>query len=406
MSYLRIAKKHPQYLTYGALHYFFSSIGQTFLISVSVPYMLEDLQLSSMAFSNSYAIATICSALTLPLVGGWVDRAKFTTVSFIGGLGLILACVVMFSSHALWVLIPGLFLIRFFGQGGMVLIGSTAIAKFFNKNRGKALSLAGMGLASAETFMPLVVVSLIGSFGWRESWLFLGAAVALLFLPLTNLLIKKHNRTQEDDSDSQATTTSDGNFTRTQVLKDPKFYLILPAFIFLPFFITGIFIHQNLLAASKGWTMEWMAFCFIGYGVAKVVMSFLGGALIDRFSGRQVFIFYLVPLGLGLMALLLSDHKLVAMLYMILLGMTASLGSLTGVAIWAELYGVKNLGAIKSMVTTFMVISTALGPIVIGYGIEKSTSITLLGSIFAIFGIISSSWWVIQKKSVVKHKKT
>lgn len=398
MSYLRIAKKHPQYLAYGAFHYFFSSIGQTFLISASVPYILHDLKLTNLAFSNSYAVATIASAISLPLIGGWIDRAKLTTISLLGGMGLILACTVMYFSYSIWALIPGLFFLRFFGQGGMVLIGSTAIAKFFEKNRGKALSLASMGLSLAETIMPIVVIYLIAAFAWRETWLFLAGGVFFIFIPLTNILIKKHDDGASDEA-ADSSKVATGNFTRTQVLKDPRFYLILPAFIFLPFFMTGIFIHQNILAQEKGWTMEWMAICFMGYGIAKVVMSFLGGALVDRFSARHVFIFYLLPLALGLMALLASDHKVTALLYMALLGMTASLGGLTGVAIWAEFYGVKNLAAIKSMVTTFMVISTALGPIVLGYGLEASFNLTLTLSIVVIVCIALMSWWVIQTKT-------
>ncbi|RED99767.1 MFS transporter [Marinoscillum furvescens] len=395
MNYLQLLRKYPYKLTYGALHYFFSSIGQTFLISVSVPFILSDLSLSSGAFSNSYAIATIASAFTLPLIGGWVDRANLKHLSLVGGIGLIMACAVMFSADRLMLLIPGLFLLRFFGQGGMILIGSTATAKFFHEQRGKALSVVGLGLAIAETFTPMVLIFIINDFGWRMSWIALAAVVLLIFIPLTRLLIKTDTAIPQTAPEQSKTT----DFTRRQVLRDPKFYLLLPAFMFLPFFITGIFIHQNLLAAAKGWSMDWMAFCFVGYGIAKVLTSFLGGALVDRFSAQKVFTFYLLPVALGLALLLFADHKLAAMLYMILLGMTASLGSLTGVALWAELYGVKNLGAIKSMTTTFMVVATAIGPIVIGYGLQGSTNTTLLVAIFSILLIILVSFFVIKSSN-------
>lgn len=290
MSYLQLVKKHPAYLAYGGFHYFFSCLGQTFLISVSVPFMLEDLQLSGMAFSNSYAVATIASAVTLPLVGGFVDRSRLITVSALCGAGLILACLVMYGSHGLLLLIPGLFMLRFFGQGGMILIGSTAMAKFFSVNRGKALSLAGIGLATAETFMPLIFISLIFWLGWNGAWIFMGTLVLVLFIPSTYALVKNHSGESEGSIDSKVNYAGN-DFTRTRVLKDPVFYLILPAFLFFPFFITGIFIHQSQLATAKGWTMEWMALTFIGYGLTKVLTSFLGGTLIDRFSAKRIFYF-------------------------------------------------------------------------------------------------------------------
>ena len=393
MSYIDLARKHPRYLAYGAVHYFFSSLGQTFLISVSVPFIIRDLVLENSSFSNGYAIATIASALLLPLAGSWVDRSKFTTVSLAGGLGLVLACLTMFFVNDMYLLVAGLFLLRFFGQGGMILIGSTTIAKFFTKNRGKALSLASMGLAGAETFMPVLMVSMIAGAGWRVSWLLLGALVILIFLPSTNFLMRKDSGEMELDH-SEAVIQ---DFTRRQVLKDWRFYLLLPAFVFLPFFITGIFIHQNLVAAAKGWSLEWMATCFIGYGIARIGMVLLGGMLIDRFTAKTLFVVYLLPMAGGLLLLNSGNHPVLGILYMILLGVTASLSSLTGVAIWAELYGVKNLGAIKSMVTTLMVVSTALGPIVIGYGLEQSFTGTLLTFTFVIFVIVIVNWLILRK---------
>ncbi|MEQ8580944.1 MAG: MFS transporter [Marinoscillum sp.] len=398
MSYLHIVKKHPQILGYGALHYFFSAIGQTFLISVSVPYLLRDMGLTSLGFSNRYAIATISSALVLPLVGGWVDRARLSTLSVLGGLGLITACLFMFFSARYALLLPALFLMRFFGQGSMVLIGSTAIAKFFTKNRGKGLSLASMGLSLAETFMPLIFVGLIGLYSWENAWLIMGAGVLLVFIPGAYLLIRNHLPGQEE-SGAINNSTPVNDFTRRQVLKDPHFYLTVPVIIFLPFFITGIFIHQNLIAQAKGWTLDWMAFTFIGYGVSKVVTSFLGGSLIDRFTARKVFVFYLLPLAVGLIFLAIGEHKVFALVYMILLGMTASLSSLTGVAIWAEMYGPKNLGAIKSMVTTIMVVSTALGPIVLGWALEQSLQVTLYTFSAIILVLILLSYLVVNRKS-------
>lgn len=204
--------------------------------------------------------------------------------------------------------------------------------------------------------------------------------MTVIFIPLVVILTKTPH--QPDTEPSVANTTKD--FTRTQVLKDPRFYAILPAYLFLPFFITGIFIHQNLLAEAKNWSMELMATSFISYGISKVATSLVGGALIDRFSAKKVFGLYLLPLALGLGLILLIDHIYILFFYMALLGITASLGSLTGVAMWAELYGVKNLGAIKSMTTTFMVIGTAVGPIVIGAGLNTSFSVTLILSITTI----------------------
>ena len=166
----------------------------------------------------------------------------------------------------------------------------------------------------------------------------------------------------------------------------------MKAILFLPFFITGIFIHQNLLAEANGWTMEWMATCFVGFGVARITTNLVAGAIIDNFSARKVFIYYLLPLAAGLAILLIGNHRWLAMGYMILAGVTSSLSGLTSASLWAEIYGVRHLGAIKSMAATLMVLSTALGPLVVGYGMSRQPDLTLLVFIAIIVMITLLNW--------------
>lgn len=69
---------------------------------------------------------------------------------------------------------------------------------------------------------------------------------------------------------------------------------------------------------------------------------------------------------------------------MILAGVTTSLSGLTSASLWAEIYGVRHLGAIRSMASTLKVLSTALGMIVIGYGMARQPDLTLMVCIIVI----------------------
>ncbi len=285
-------------------------------------------------------------------------------------------------------------MLRFFGQGSMVLIGTTAIGRFFNKNRGKALSISSIGLALAETSLPGLMILLIHLSDWRMTWLALGISSLILFIPISRFLAGDMGTENVSDSTSSKQAN---NFSRSLLLKGHKFYLLVIAFMFLPFFITGMFIHQSLLAKAQNWSLEWMAWSFTAYGIAKVITSFIGGSLIDRFSAKSVFIFFLTPLAVGLILMAISDHRIIAFIYMTLLGITASLGSLTGTAVWAELYGVKNLGTIKSMTTTFLVLATAAGPIAIGWSLESNFLVTLISSVMIIILITISNFFILNK---------
>jgi len=405
MNYIRLARSYPNYLGYGMLHYFFSCMGQTFLISTFVPSFVESLSVTNNSFSLIYGLATICSAMTLPFAGKLIDQFRLRNISMLTGAGLALACLLAsFASNTI-VLFFGLLSLRFFGQGMMVLLGSTSIARYFDLSRGKALSLSSMGLPIAESFMPVLIILLIQNFGWSASWQILSVSILVVFIPLAILLVKGDNPFQfvpQEKDKGKANLDRVQDVSRKEVLRDWRFYMLLPGLIFLPLFITGMFIHQNLLADSKGWSMQWMASCFVGFGMARITTNFIAGSLIDRFSSRNVFIFYLFPIALGLGTLLMGTHPWLAMSYMILAGITASLSGLTSSSLWAEIYGVRHLGAIKSMATTMMVLASAIGPIIIGYGLSHNTEITIMTSILIIIVITICSWIAIRATTVNK----
>ena len=79
-------------------------------------------------------------------------------------------------------------------------------------------------------------------------------------------------------------------------------YMLAPAFI-----STGIMYHQVHLVDTKGWTLEWFASGFIAYGIAKVVASLIGGPLVDWYSAMVLFPTFLIPMGLGVLLLAISD---------------------------------------------------------------------------------------------------
>ncbi|MCH8524556.1 MAG: hypothetical protein LAT52_08405, partial [Balneolales bacterium] len=62
-SYLDFLKRNFEPVFFGFLLTFFSSFGQTFLISLFVPFILADLAFSNSVFGGYYAMATIVSSL-------------------------------------------------------------------------------------------------------------------------------------------------------------------------------------------------------------------------------------------------------------------------------------------------------------------------------------------------------
>ena len=105
-----------------------------------------------------------------------------------------------------------------------------------------------------------------------------------------------------------------------------------------------------------------------------MVTAFLVGPLVDRYRGSRLLPLYLLPHGVGLILLATYDPWGIAFLYMAGAGVTAGAGSPIVGAMWAEIYGVAHMGAIRSLVQGLMVVSTACAPGPMGALIVRGTT--------------------------------
>jgi len=170
---------YPRFLSFGALHYFFSGVGQTFLISIFVPHFIETFNFSNTYFGYLYSAATVLSALTLPWAGTLIDQLRLRTISLINGSLLILFCLIGSLAIHPAILLLALYGLRLSGQGGMVIIGGTAMARYFANVRGKAVSLSSLGLSLSEAVLPTAISAAIGILAWQGA-LQLSALVILV----------------------------------------------------------------------------------------------------------------------------------------------------------------------------------------------------------------------------------
>ncbi len=116
----------------------------------------------------------------------------------------------------------------------------------------------------------------------------------------------------------------------------------------------------------------------------------LAGPLIDRLTAMRVTQIMLIPLVLSCLILGLAAHPLAVLVYMVILGVHSGLHLTSVSALWAELYGLKHLGAIKSLYTALMVLSSALGPVIMGSLMDLGVGIALTCALFAGYALIGN----------------
>ncbi len=372
-EYLLFFRREGAFLGYGIGLTFLSSFGQTFLLSLFVPFLLLEFDLDSGSFGTLYAAATLGSALLLPWAGRGLDRFPLPHFTLWVILGLAASALTLALAPGVGVLFVALVGLRLAGQSLAFQTALTAMARRYADDRGKALGIASLGLPIGEATLPVLIVAGLGVVGWRTGWMAIAGLSVLGFAPLLLLLLSlARPRSTEDDGAPEPPELRNAppdhgarSWTRREILRDPRFWLILPAGLLAPFWSTGLFLYQTSLAGARGWSLSLVASAFGAFALTRVLCSLAAGGWVDRWSARRLFPWTAIPIGVAL-ALLLLDGGWVPFAFMTALGLGAGLGGTVKGALWAELYGIRHLGAIKSMMAAFMVLATAAAPAILG----------------------------------------
>ncbi|MHC4809843.1 MAG: MFS transporter [Planctomycetota bacterium] len=379
---LAFVLQERRFLALGFLLTLVSSFGQTFFISLSSDRLMAAFDLTNGRLGLIYSLATLTSGLLILQVGRIVDAVdlRWVVAGVLAGLGL--AAGVVATAPVAAMLGLGFLGLRLCGQGLCGHVAMTVMARTYGRRRGLAMSLAAAGHAAGEAALPIATVWLLEQMGWRLTWAIVAGGLVALVLPLASWLLRAAPAERmrppvtmdRPDPGGDGDGGGDGggpaagpDWTRGQVLRDRRFLLLLPAVLAPGTLITGVFFHQVHLAEVRGWSMNLMALSFIAFSATQVPAGLLAGQLIDRIGAVRVLPGYLLPMAAGLAVLAAIDHPAAAFVFMGLTGVTAAIaGPVTGAA-WVELYGVRHLGAIRSMAMSASVLGTAATPVAAGW---------------------------------------
>jgi predicted MFS family arabinose efflux permease len=392
--YLKFLLRHRVILAFGLLTVFWGNVGQSFFISWYGAAIQSSLNLSATAYGTAYSAATLVAGFMLMAIGGWIDHLPLRRFVTLIALGLTAACLTLsFANNVLW-LLAGFFLLRLFGQSLFPHTGITAMAKHFDKDRGKAISIAGSGVPLGEIGLPILAVWLIAWLGWQQSWRIIAFSVPLIYLPIAWWLLKRVQTNYATIPDPLLTpehiAPAKLSGGRREMLHDFRFWRLLPAALAAPFILTGIFIHQGFIAAQKGWSPVLLAACFVAYGITHWSGSLIAGVLIDRWRAVRILPFFLLPLATGMLVCAFQSGAWTAAVLMISLGITIGFSGPIFTALWAEVYGTAKLGAIRSLVVALMVLASSLSPALFGYLIDHGTSATQLLTGMGIYAALAA----------------
>ncbi len=344
--------------------------GQTVGVSVFINSFIADLGLSRDQVSLAYLIGTLAGATAMPAVGQFVDRRGVRTamlaVSALFGVALFNMSLVQ---NWIW-LVLGFVFIRMLGQGSLSMISTITVAVWFDRLRGRAMGIVGIGVSAGIALTPIAMNALINRFGWRQAWVIAAVVVPAVLVPLAWFALVSRpahvgqlpdGDTAPDDRDTPTGVV--WGYSRGEAMLHPAFWLIVSVTTLTSMLVTGLNFHAIDLLVQNGLTEDEAARMFLPQIIGASATGLGLGWVVDRTSGRFLPALSMALLGTSHLLASFLDSTLLVVVYALSLGVTAGGARVVSGTLVPKWFGTAHVGSINGVLTLMGVAGSALGPI-------------------------------------------
>jgi len=239
-------------------------------------------------------------------------------------------------------------------------------------------------------------IAAAAAIGWRAAW---WAIVVVLAVALPALWRLARLERQPEAAAVGVRRATAPDRTRREALQDWAFWPLLLAMAPPALVGNTLFFHQIHLVELKGWSLEAFVGSFSIMAALTVLSTVVAGRWVDRVGAVRLMALYLWPLATGCILLSVTSGFWCVPVFMCLFGITNGFSLTLFGALWPEVYGLKHLGAIRALVSSSLVLVSALGPGVSGWLLDSGISFTHQVAALGVFcGATSLVVWPVTQR--------
>jgi sugar phosphate permease len=341
-------------------------------------FMTKEYGWSRAVVTSGNAIGKLVVAPLFGFLAGWmIDRYGPRKLMLTGALMAGTALIGLSFADSL----PMFYLFYILNALGYVFGGplpcQVLISRWFDKNRGKAMGIAYLGIGAGGAVVPQIIANLEKNMGWHLALTFLGILVILIAFPLAYFI--KDSAKEKGEKKVQAVSVP-----ISAIFRNPNFYLLAIGSMCSIGAVGGIGQHLKLylrdLDFSQAHAANIMSFVLFSSMAGRVLMGFLA----DLINRKYVMILIYMIVACAIPLLLLPDFPGRIYLFAIIFGIGLGGDYMIIPLMAADLFGIKALGRTMGIILVADGIAESLFPVLVGHLYDEATKSYATGFLFLI----------------------
>lgn len=354
----------------------------------------KELGLSRADMNTAYVLISVGNAVLAMVVGRLLDRYSarliMTTCAILLGAGFLILSL----TTSLWLQIFALLILIPAGvDGGAMITLSVVVARWFKKDRSRAISISTVGLSLGSVTIPPITAFLLQSYGWRSTLEIIGGGLTLFLIAMAAFIRNPPVQDEGDvvqdkvgSLDTAGIQPTDGPASIAQILKMPLFWIIAISCSLITGANAATTISLVPIASAKGLTIIQAASLMTIFGGAAMTSKLILAWISEKFD--LVFVAtFLFALSVMHFSMIIYAHSYPLFIATaLLLGLVAGCTPALTQGLLASRFPIENYGTVRGLDQALNALLIAVEVRVAGEVFDRTGSYDLF-----FFGLIATS---------------
>jgi len=327
----------------------------------------ETFEWSRKTITSGNALSKLLVAPLFGFIAGWmIDRYGPRKLMMAGAVFAGIAMVGLSTTGGSLSLF---YMFYVFNALGYVFAGplpcQVLISRWFEKNRGKAMGIAYLGIGAGGTLVPLLANAVESRFGWNTAMIVLGVCIVLIAMPFAYFIREPKNKEVKKAAVAPPASIK-------SILTNRNFYFLLLTSICSIGVVGGVNQHLKLYLRDLEFTQELAAQIISLVLMSSMIGRLTMGFLADLFTRKYVMIFINLITASSIIFLLLPDFPGRIYIFSVVFGIGLGGEYMIIPLVAGDLFGVRVLGRTMGIILVVDGIAESLFPVWVASTVDNT----------------------------------